>query len=99
MEVLFDLLNVIYEIMNPWFSNLTAPIMKVLNGIGRIFSPILGDTYVPPVGKVKNGKLRKLLETVMMLILFGHFFVAWLLIKWSCVLTWRLFKKIFRIGR
>ena len=98
MEVLHELICGIYEFMSPWFFDIVEPIQRGLCKIECIGSIFYSGDKESKKNK-DNSKFKKVLGMVIMLIMFGHIYVAWLLIKWSCILTWRLFKKIFRIGR
>ena len=107
MMLICEVLNAIYELC-PWFFDLGETVYKWIWRIclGR---EILDET---PIGdkldrmdeslnnhKPKNKKFMKFIEVIFLSMMIGPIYVAWLMIKWTCILTWRLFKVIFRIGR
>ena len=49
--------------------------------------------------KRKHKKFMKFIGFIFLSMIIGPFYVAWIMVKWTCVLTWKLFKFIFRIGR
>ena len=49
--------------------------------------------------KHKHKKFMKFIEFIFISMIIGPVYVGLMLVKWTCVLTWKLFKFIFRIGR
>lgn len=48
---------------------------------------------------LENKKFKRFVQACLFTVLCGPIYIPWLIAKWTCILTWRLFKVIFRIGR
>ena len=111
MMFICEVLNAIYELC-PWFFDMGDIVYKWIWRIclGR---ELLDETPIGnklnkfdnrmdkslSKHKRKHQKFMKFIGFIFLSMIIGPFYVAWIMVKWTCVLTWKLFKFIFRIGR